>query len=225
MDIDWPLALAVLLIFLSWALAIYGDIYQFKALPLSTLADDVNKKILDFLKVSVFEVPVNYTSIVVDGSKVLYADIVWPEGTVNSTKVFKAAALQPCQLASNRVYWLTSVTNTGPNYFRLRITTQSQPQNCSGSFTTGNASLATAVAMEKLEMVTNQKIAEVTSKSYEAFKSNISVSRDFRIEFNISGSVTTYGPSLPNASDVSSKETVTRVEDTNQNAVITVFVW
>jgi len=225
MDIDWPVALGILLVFISWALVLFGQAYTFQPIPLSVTAGDVNEKILDFLTVDVFEVPVNYTAATVDASKVLYLDVVWPEGTTNSTKFFKDSVLQPCQLSGSRAYWLTSVTNATPNYFRMRITDQPQNQNCSGSFTTGNASQTIPNALEKLTMITNQKVSEVTAKAYDAFRSNISVNRDFRIEFNISGTLTTFGPSLPNASDVSSKETVTRVEDTDQNAIITVFVW
>ena len=178
MDIDWPIALAVLLLFISWALVIFGGMYKIQKVPLTEVADGVNKKILDFLKVSVFEVPVNFTSAVVDGSKVLYLDFVWPESTKNSTKLFNSGSSQSCSISGSRVFWQTSVTNSS-NQFRMRITTQPQPQNCSGTFDTANSSQTIPNAMEKLTMITNQKISEVTAKSYSAFKSNISVNSDF----------------------------------------------
>jgi len=73
--------------------------------------------------------------------------------------------------------------------------------------------------------VTIAQITTMNTTAYDTFRQQLSVSRNFRVELNISGAVTTYGPNLPGASNVYATSVNSLVEETNQNATVRVMSW
>lgn len=229
MNVDWIITIVFFLIFVAWAFTFYASLFTEKAAPLEEAVDTVNDKMLNFLMLDVYKVPIKFNSSNETNNSVLFFNFTWPDGTKNSTRIFQDSSSLPCQIIDNvydgTIYWEANLTNLTFNYFSMQFSNKTSNLSCSYSFSKGNETQAMPWVMEKKRLVSQDKINEMTNSSYGNFKNSLSISRDFRIELNISGTETNYGLTEPLIRNVYVKETGSKIEETGENVTIRVLVW
>lgn len=224
-EIDAVIGIVIFLSFLTWAFMFYTTITEEESYPLTGISDGINNKILDFLSVDVTSMSIKCTVSNTTDNAVLYLYHVWPEGTKNSTKVLSGSDILPCQFIGNALYWQGDVTNESDNYFTMRYSSHESGLQCDSSFTIENETQTLPFSGEERTMISQAKINQMVNTSYWDFKNDLGIDRDFQVEMNISGSVTTYGQSPPVASDVVSVESDNIIEETNELISIQVLVF
>jgi len=225
MNIDWIVTIALFLVFVAWSFTFYASLFTEKGTPLQEEIDTVNDKIMDFLKIDVYNVPIRYNSTNETENAVLYLNFTWPSGTKNSTRILQDSTSLSCQFIGDTVYWQADLINTTFNYFSMQFSNKTASLNCTSSFSIQDELKTISWAMEKKKLVSQGKIDEMTALSYTDFKNNLSISRDFRVEINISGTETNYGKTLPLVRDIYVKETESELEETGDNLNVRVLVW
>jgi hypothetical protein len=225
MKVDWIITIVFFLAFVAWAFTFYASLFTEEANPLGEAVDIVNDRVVNFLTIEVYEVPIRYNSTNETNNSVLFFNFTWPDQTKNSTRMLQNSASLPCQMSGDTIYWQANLTNLTLNYFTMQFSNKTSSVNCSDSFTIQNELHAMPWTMEKKRLVSQDKINEMTGLSYPDFKSSLPVSRDFRVELNISGTVTNYGLTEPLIRDVYVRETYTRIDETEENVTVRVLVW
>jgi hypothetical protein len=128
-----------------------------------------------------------------------------------------------CNITGSRLYWQSDAV-AGANYFTMTYSDKDVTLNCTGG-DLGNPINKTiprsAVGKSK---VSQEKISDMTGTDYMAFRDNLGIDRDIRVEMNVSDSVTVYGLPTPNATSVYAKTTRHATED-GQQAEMIVMVW
>jgi hypothetical protein len=225
-EIDGVIGMMVFLFFVSWIIVYYLSLsatLSGRGNPLEDVVSDINGKVMDFLQVSVTEVPVVFDSPSSTTDSVLFLDFIWPAGTKNSTKVFSGSSQLPCEIDGDILYWEVDL-ESGENYFTMRFSTQNVSLNCTASLNKAGANETVPFVGEQQEMVSQAQIDSMLAMPYSEFRDSIGVIRNFYIELNISNNLTTYG-SLPAAGDVFVVENPSIIEETDQAVTVRVHVF
>lgn len=210
--------------FVVWALSFYSSFFTGVA-DISSFADITNGRILENLTIDSYEVPIRYNSSNMTSNTVLHFDFVWPEDTQNTTKIFSGTTEITCSILNNVIYFETDLTNLTYNYFKMTFSKKNVTANCANFAPAHNRTQIVPWAMQKKSLISQSIINMMTNLTYADYKSQLGITRDFRIEINESGTETNYGLPLPNNRNVYSRETTTRLEETNSEVDITVMVW
>ena len=213
MELDWIIASVFFLLFIAGAFTIY-----FSAFPeISTLeykADVINDKVISFLKPDGYRVPIEYSS-GTSGNMILYFNFEWPFGK-DSTKIYSSSSLQ-CQIIGDRVYFQANVIE-GNNYFTMKFSDE-DVIGCDSTLDISAVNISTALAMEKEDIVSNNRLNEMLGTDYETFKSSLGIEGDFRVD--IDGD--TYGPKPLRNTVV--REINSKIRETGENTKIRLLVW
>lgn len=227
MEVDYVVAFITFLFFAVLAIAYYVNMFTLGSpLDLDAAADKVNEDVLDYLRRDVYEIPVRFQSSGAASDKPLYFNYTWPFGAngQNSTRVYAGSTQLGCKIAGEAIHWQSDL-HDGWNDFRVKFANKSEAMNCSGTFSTVNENQTIPWAEEKKKMVLQSQIDSMVALGYNTFKSTIGAERDFRVEVNVSGSVTEFGKSIPSRSDVYRRETESVVFESGNNATVSVWVW
>lgn len=224
-EIDAIIGIIIFLSFLTWGFFFYNTLTAEESYPLTEVSSDINDKIIEYLMVDVTTLPMEYTAPNTTNDAVLYLNYIWPSGTKNSTKIFAGTTQLSCQFVGNTLYWQADVTNESSNYFTMRYSTQDKDLQCNSTFTIEDESQVIPFAGETRKMISLANINTMKGTGYSTFKNSLGIDRNFLIEFNISGTLSTYGESLPVASDVISHKTSNVIEESNARVDINVMVF
>ncbi len=225
MKVDWIITMALFLAFVAWSFSFYMSLFTEKASPLEEAVDIIRDKIMDFLMIDSYRVPIRYNSTNETTNSILYFNFTWPAGTKSSARIFQDGTLLYCRVENDSIYWKADLTNLTYNYFEMRFSNTSTGCSSGEIFIIENELQAIPWAMEKKKLVSQSKINEMTNASYNDFKNNLSITRDLRVEINVSGTETIYGKTLPLIRDVYVKETESELEDTGETVTVRVLVW
>lgn len=226
MNIDWLIAIVVFLGFVTWAFGYYMTFFNVGGTSLEDMAYDISDKVLDFLTIDVYEVPIKVDSSQNISGQVLYFSFTWPDDTKNSTRIVSGIMSFGCNITGNTVYWSPDLEE-GENYFFMRFKNQSMDLFCvddTVNITDENRTQVIPWVMERKKLVSQERIDEMNSTDYFTFKNIIGVSRDFRIEIE-NGLNMSYGLSVPEFSNVYVKETWNKIEEYDKKIKIRVLVW
>ena len=224
MDIDWIAAIALFLIFVSWSLSYYIDIFQAQESEISP-ADSDARRIIELLSAKTYNVPVEYTADSPVSGAVFEAKSLWYHGEKNSTRVFYRGVQIPCIIEGESLYWQADIS-AGENYFEIKTADANSTLNCSGAFTISAPILAVPWAFEEGVMLSMPKILEMSSMNYEDFASQAKVAHDFKISIKTQSENITYGKSMPaGPKNIYSKAYSLRVFETSENANVTILLW
>jgi len=224
-NIEWVITIGIFLAFVVWAFSFYTSFFPDSPTHASEFVDIINGKVLDFIMVDTYSVPIRVNHTLEETDVVLNFTYVWPGISKNSTRIYRGPTELPCQIIGDDIYFQSDLTNLTYNYFTMTYTNISMEQRCSGTFDIENSNLTFPWAAEHVKLLSQSKINEMTNQSYQDFKTNLSISRDFRIEINVSGTEINFGSAVPNNRNVYVKETFTKLEETNGAVDIRVLVW
>lgn len=222
-SVDWVLGFGIFLIFAALMLAYYANVTTAdRSQPLEDSSTLFADRIVEYLQVSVYDVPVRYTSSGPVSNAVLYLEFSWPFGK-NTTQLFKGSSPQTCNITGNTLYWRSDLSS-GVNNFTMRFTTLDQDLQCDASLTVAGANQTIPGAVQKGKMVSQTRLDNMTNTSYGYFKESLGIDRDFRIELDINGTESSYGPETPLA-DVYVRERWGTILETNQDISIRILLW
>ena len=221
---DWVLGIAIFMLFAATGFVYYMNMAPAPAEPLIDTTDLIANKLLDYMLVDVYIVPMVYDSPGPEPQAVMYFDFEWPSGTQNSTQIFRDNTELPCIIQGNRIYWQSDLV-TGANTFKMKMSAQETSPRCSGTFSLAGARQVIPFTQETEKMVSNTSVAQMVATDYYTFKTDQGINRDFRVTLNVSGNVTQYGRPPLNATNIYSKEKWKRVEENEQPVNLLVQVW
>ncbi|MEE9323208.1 MAG: hypothetical protein V3U72_01560 [Candidatus Aenigmarchaeota archaeon] len=227
MDIDWIVGIFVFIIFVGWSFSFYLTLFEKSENQFEIAARMERGKIMDFLLVDVYEVPVKCDSPGAVNNGILNTSSIWYHGEKNSTKVFSGSELLPCRISGDNLYWQANLTN-GFNYFRIQIADVNETMNCSGTFGISASNLTIPWVFERNTMISLTKINEMNNMNYDVFRDSLGLNEDFMIKVDMPGGDTDidYGKSIPSGPlNVNSKEMGREIFETLEIANITVAVW
>ncbi len=219
MNLDWAIAVSVFLIFIALGFSYYWSLFEAQPGTAQDSLEFVNQKVLGFLQVDSWKVPVRYNSSN-PGIAVLYFDFQWPDGTRNSTRILDSGLELDCMLQGDRVYFQASVEE-GENYFDLTFANMSSPIACDSFLDTQNSNQTTPLALDKSRSVSQSSISQMLATEYVKFRQSLEIARNFRVE----AGTQSYGPSSPPYSNTYVKETQSIVQETGQPITVRVMVW
>jgi hypothetical protein len=225
---DWIIALLIFLVFVSWSFQSYSAVFRAKATPLEQVAPSINDAILANITSSVYEMPVTYTSPLQESGSIMQAAYYWnSDGEKNTTMVFSNISTQlSCKISGNTIYWQSDVV-AGQNNFTIRVSNRTAAvMNCTGTFSTTGANVTIPSSGDRRIMLSSGQISVMNSTGYTEFKQGNGINREFRVSVEpTAGSIVNYGSVPPNSSNVFSRESWYKIEETNSNAKVTVLVW
>jgi hypothetical protein len=225
-SIDGVVAFVLFLIFVSWSFVYFSTILSVEAAnPLEGTIKSVSDNIVEYLTVDAYEMPVRHNSNSNVTDAVFYFDYVWPsEGAKNSTKVYNNIG-DPvfCNITGNTIFWMADA-DAGFNYFTITYSNKNVTLNCSDGDLGNPINKTIPWSAVRKRKVSQERINDMVNTGHESFKTKLGIERDFRVEMNVSGSITVYGMSPPNATSVYTKTTLHATEN-NQQAEIKVLIW
>ncbi|UCD06893.1 MAG: hypothetical protein JSW41_03590 [Candidatus Aenigmatarchaeota archaeon] len=221
MNIDWIIAIALFLIFVSWSFVYYMGFFSITP-DMRAGVEGISDKVMDFLSIDVYDVPAVFNSTEV-GSRVLYMDFSWPGYSKNSTRIFSGNQSLPCYISGNRVYWQADLIQ-GENKFEMRYYDENVSLFCNSSFSLANATQVIPWVSEKNKAISQTKINQMLATNFYSFRNLLGISQDFRVELEINNVTTGYGTTPPLGYDVYVKETHGIKEDNNV-VKIRVLTW
>ena len=219
MNVDWAIAVSVFLVFIGIGFAYYWGLFETNSNPVQASLEPVNGKVLGFLMVDSWNVPVRYTSSG-SGLEVLYLDFSWPEGTRDSTRILDSNLPLSCMLQGDRVYFQADVQE-GDNDFEMTFSNVSSPPACSYMLETADANQSVPWASEKSMRISQARVDQMLATDYSQFRQSLGIIRNFRVEAGTSS----YGPSPPQYTSTYVKETYSIIQETGQPITIRVMVW
>lgn len=222
MNIDWVVAVGIFIGFVAWSFTYYMG--MFNDIPsVSAELEGINNKIMDFLTVSVYTLPVSYES-GSEGTGILYIDNAWPGGTKESVMVTSDGESLPCMFSGERLYWETGLS-AGENEFEVLYADLDVGMRCDSSLETSGANQTIPGVAEESSMVSESLFIEMGMMSYPHFSLMLGIDRDFRVEWESGGSSYAYGESTPRNINVFVKESVSPVMEDSEPAKIRVLSW
>jgi hypothetical protein len=217
MYLDWIIALAVFVVFFAWSMVYYTNILR----PITFEIPDISGDIISFLSIQSWTIPVKFTSANDTNGTVLYATLIWPDGTINSTKVWNGSQYMACNITGNKIYWLTNLT-AGDNYFFITFYNQSEPLNCSSELNLTIANLTIPGVAEKSMPISTKKLNQLLNSNYTEIKRAIT-NRNFALIVDwMNGSIVSYGPNA--TGNVLYKQIFTKTEN-GQNLKLKILIW
>lgn len=222
MNVDWAIAVSVFLIFVGIGMAYYWGLFETDSNSIGLSLDTVNKKILDFLAVDSWKVPVRYNS-PSPGLAVLYFDFSWPQGTKNSTRVLDSGLPLSCMLQGDRLYFQADVEQ-GDNDFLMTFANMSEPPACNSILETANSNASLPLASERSVSFSQSRIDQLLGMDYNQFRQSLGITRNMRIEID-SGITSTFGPQPPQYTNTYVRQTYSQIMETAQPVTVRVMVW
>jgi len=219
MNVDWVVAISVFLIFIGISFGLYWGLFEAKPETAGSYLEPVSQKILGFLQVDSWRIPVRCNS-TQSGISVLYFDFQWPEGAKNSSRIFDSGLPLSCMLQGNRLYFQADVEE-GDNDFDVSFANMSSPLLCDSVLDTGVAIACVPWASELSRSISQSKIDQMLATEYTQFRQSLGITRNFRVE--VQGN--SYGPQSPKYSNTYVKETRSLIQETVQPVTISVAVW
>ena len=219
MNVDWAIAVSVFLVFIGLGFALYWGLFETNQNPVQPSLENVNQKVLDFLEVDSWRVPVTYNSSQPELA-VLYLDFPWPEGARNSARILDSGLELSCVLQGDRLYFEANV-DEGENNFDLTFANVSSPLMCDSTLETAGANLSIPWASEKSVRISQSRISQMLATDYSRFRESLGISRNFRVQAGTS----LYGPSPPAYTNTYARETRSMIQETGQPVTITIMVW
>jgi hypothetical protein len=224
MNLDWILGLVVFLTFTAWALGFYFSIYNTGPPDgLDAAATSIKNDVVAFLTAEVHQMPVRFNSSSSQSGAVLYAVYSWPFGK-NSAKVLSGSTSLPCRFSGDTIYWQADLS-PGFNYFTIKYADMDASLNCNSTFDISSANQTKPWSAEKKTMFLQEKIDNMTATPYSGFRASLDINRNFRLEMDINGTTTVYGPSAPQHSDVFVKETAGTIYENDKTIELRIMVW
>lgn len=234
LNLDWVMAMGIFVLLVGYSFVMYADIFRQSPNPISSSADTINDKVIDFLETNSYDMVVMFNISAPQTDAVLHLNLTWPERSKNSTQVYLGTSQGTnltCNITEDTLYWKSNLTQ-GDNYFLVHFSNRSMDLNCTSSQVNTSATLNYTVGwtMEKRTLISQAKMDMLNSShasytAYSSFKDGNSISRDFRVVIYTPDGNVTYGPELPLASGVYARETWGLVEDTGEKVNVTVMVW
>lgn len=223
--IEWIITIGVFLSFVVWSLSFYFSFFPDEPTLTPHFADLINEDIKEFLFVETYAVPIKFNSSVQEPDQEINFTYTWPVSS-NTIRIYNSTgSTMPCIISGDVIYFQTNTVNTTYNFFRMTYSNLSMSARCTGSFGLENATEVVPFSAEMIKLISQNKINEMTNQSYDAFKQNLSISHNFRIEINESGTETNFGPTLPQSSNIYVRETFTKMEESGQDVDMRVLVW
>jgi hypothetical protein len=225
MDADWVVGMLVFIVFTGWALSYYFAFFQADVSDFETAAEAGQSKVMDFVSVPVYEIPVRYYSNgpVTDG--VLKAKSIWYSGEKNSTIVFSAGSPLPCRIDGDDLYWQADLSD-GYNNFTIATADANSTANCTGAFGISSSNQTEPWVAEEGRMISLARISEMAGMEYDEFRSSLGMNQNFMFTIKSAGLETEYGKSIPSGPvDVNLKTTEWRIYETREKANVTIAVW
>ena len=219
MNVDWAIAVSVFLVFIGLGFILYWGMFEPSQDPVQGSLDVVNQKVLDFLQVDSWRVPVSYAS-PENGLAVLYFDYTWPEGTKNSARIFDSSLPLSCILQGDRLYFEADV-EVGENLFDMTFANMSSPLMCDSILQTADANLSIPWASERTVRISQARMSQMLATDYSQFRESLGIARNFRVQAGPS----LYGPQPPAYTNTYVRETRSIIQETMQPVTITVMVW
>lgn len=216
--------MGVFLSFVVWSFSFYFSFFPSGPTAASEFVEIINDDINDFLFVESYSTPLRFNASS-STNETFNFTYFWPGNSIDSTRIFNRSSSSISCIISGDVVYFQSDTDAGYNYFTLTYTNQTMTRRCSGTFNTENASKIVPFVPEQVDLISQEKINEMTNQTYVDFKNNLSITRDFRIEINESGTETNFGPSLPKNRNIFVRETFTKMEESGLDTDIRVLVW
>lgn len=224
MQIDWIIAITVFLVFTAWAFSYYSTLFPKISEPLESAVFLIQDKLLDWLEIDVYKVPIRFSSTNSTTSSVLYFDFLWPTGTKNSTTILKDSTQLLCEISDNRIYWQDDL-DEGVNYFSMEFANVSTTLNCTANLNKSIVNQTTPWAEEKKQLISQSKINEMQATSYDDFKDSLGITMDFRIEIETNTSTTSYGKTIPSDRNVWVVVTSNKIWESGKIANVSIAVW
>ena len=223
-NIDGIIAVILFITFVSWSFVYFINVFNVEeSSPLMEAMTDISKDITDYLSVDYYEVPVKFNA-PVTGPDALYIDYIWPStGSKNSTMLYQGGNPIGCNITGNRLYWDAN-TVPGNNFYTITYSEKNTTMNCTGGFSTSPVNMTIPLSSVKSKRLSQTLLSNMLASDYGTIKNQIGIPNEFRIEFNISGSLSTFGIPAPNSSSVFAKTTRLATETGNQ-VTVTVMVW
>jgi hypothetical protein len=222
MNVDWAVAVSVFLVFIGIGMAYYWGLFETDSNAIGLSLDTVNSKVLDYLTVDSWKVPVRYTSSAA-GLAVMYLDFSWPQGTKNSTRILDSGLPLSCMFQGNRLYFEADVEQ-GDNDFLMTFANVSESPACNSILDTANSNASLPMASEKSRTVSQSRIDQLLASDYGQFRQSLGITRNVRIEID-SGVTSTYGPQPPQYTNTYVRETRSLIQETGQPVTVRVMVW
>jgi hypothetical protein len=208
MNFDWVVAIVTFLIFTVFSFNYYTAFFVYQA-------------DLDTIMIESYVTPVFYNSTGPSVGQILYADLNWPSGTKNSTRVYQNYIEQQCLIQGDRIYWQSNIV-LGDNDFELSFSEIDIPMICTDSLIISGEVETTPWGMEMITSLSQSDLTSMSLVNYDDYRNFISSSRDLRVEINNGFS---YGPLTPQNIDVYVFERNTTITETGEQVGLKVFVW
>jgi hypothetical protein len=224
MNIDEIVAIVVFLFFVIWSFSYYFSLFQFGGEYLAIVADLDKDKIIDYLSINVYSVPVVFESANETNDSILLAKSVWYSGNKNTTRVFFGDQSLPCRIEGDDLYWQVDL-EPGDNQFTIEFSDANMSLRCNSTFPLSEYNLTIPWSLERKCMISMSKVNGMSNMSYEDFKDHLDIDEDFRIELKTETSNTTYGKSLPSNVDIKIRTFASLIWETLEGVNITLSVW
>ncbi|HDD72596.1 MAG TPA: hypothetical protein ENG00_00730, partial [Candidatus Aenigmarchaeota archaeon] len=192
MNIEWAVGVSLFVVFIVWSF-IYLEGFFLSRYGVDV--DSITSKVMDFVSMDCYRIPVMYNSSTAESDAVLSVNLKWPEGAKNSTRVYSGVIPLPCQITGNTLRWQADL-NEGENYFTIEFIENEEEMNCTSSLPS-QAEQAIPFVMEKTRKTTMKRINEFLGMNYNQIRQMLDIRNDFRVEFDISGQIKTHGRSPP----------------------------
>lgn len=225
MDVDWVVGIMVFLIFVGWAFSYYFAIFQQGENQFEIAAATETEKVMNFIAIDVYEIPVKYNSGSAVSDAVLKAKSIWYHGGKNATRVFAGDEASPCRIDGDDLYWQADLAG-GFNYFTIETADANTTMNCTGSFPISSFNLSVPWAFEKEGMLSLTKIYEMANMSYDDFRTSAGINHNLKIKIEKPSGEISYGRSAPGGpANAYSKVHQRKIFETSEWANVTVTVW
>ncbi len=222
MNVDWVVAIGVFIAFVSWSFVYYFGIFADVPSVAADL-DSINERLVGFLTESVWSLPVVYDSST-EGTRILYLDNAWPNGTKESVIVMSGEETLPCMFSDDRLYWEADLV-AGENEFNVLYADLEVPLRCDDTLETSDANQTIPMVAETREMVSESRMLDMVSMSPVHFALLLGINRDFRVEWEMDGGSYEYGYDIPRDINVYVKETVKDVMEGSGPVSMRVISW
>lgn len=197
MNVDWVVAFAVFMLFVSLSFVYYLGFFE-QRLDISQGLDALAGRIVSSLEAPEYSMPVKYDSAEA-GLGVLYAEAVLPEGMDEHVKVTGGSGGLGCMLSGDRLYWEADLV-AGDNLFTITYSNYTTLA-CVASLDTSGANQSFPLSAVKSLKLSETRLGELQAMDYQGFRASMAVQNNLRLEWDgdVSGS---YGPEPPGNRDV-----------------------
>ncbi|MBU0952954.1 MAG: hypothetical protein KKA90_00850 [Nanoarchaeota archaeon] len=225
MDIDWPISFITFLVFIIWGLVFYASLFEPPSEDLRTAMEGVANTVIENISIEVTDLPVAATT-TLEEIKILRLSYFFPsQNARNSTKILVGGTSVPCQFFGDTVQW-NDYLYYGTTHYTLRFADKSVPQHCNAQVLIfGNTTQVDVGAAETKTMFSIAQINTMTNMSLGAFRTEHNINRNFKVEFNLSGTITAFGPEPPPLSNVYVTERRGALEEDESELHFRIFVW